>query len=164
MIDTTCIDITLLSILCFLDPFPYCFHLIFHFLDHLWFHKEPILKPIPTQRRLTWSPVKKLKRRHLNGALITVVICKLCQWKEFFPMLLLVHHVHTQHILQYLVFSFGLPICLRVIHGTKVKLGSQGLLEASPKSSCKHRSLIGYDPLRHTIKSHNPTDKKSSYV
>jgi hypothetical protein len=142
------IDITLLSILRFFDPLSYCFHLLFHLLYHFWSHQDPILKPIPNQRRLTRSPIKKLERHHLNGALVIVVICEFYQWKEFFPMLLLFHHVHAQHVFQDLVCSFGLPICIRVICSTKVKLGSQGLLETSPKSSSKHRSSIRYNPLR----------------
>jgi len=77
---------------------------------------------------------------------------------------MLVHHVHKQHILQDLVHSFCLPICLWVICCTKVKLGSQGILETSPKSSYKHRSSIGYDPLRKSMKYHNIADKKSSCV
>ena len=47
-------------------------------------------------------------------------------------MLLLVHHIHAQHVFQGLVRSFGLPVRLWVIRSTKVKLGSQGLLEAIP--------------------------------
>jgi hypothetical protein len=77
---------------------------------------------------------------------------------------MLIHHVHTQHILQDLVRSFCFPIFLLVIHSTKVKLGSQGLLESSPKSSCKHRSSIKYDPFRYTMQYHYLADKKSSYV
>jgi hypothetical protein len=164
MVDTVRIDITLLLILCFFDPLYYCFHVIFHFLDHFWSHQDPILKLIPTQRHLTWSPVKKHEIGHLNGALITVVICKFYQWQEFLPMLLLVHHVHTQHILQDLVCSFGLPVCLWVIRGAKFKLGSQGLLESSSKSSGKHQYSIGYNPLRHVVQPHNITDENSSYV
>ena len=122
------IDITLLSILRFLYPLSYGFHLVFHFLDHFRSPQDPILKPIPTQRRPTRSPVKKLERCHLNGALIIVVVCKFYQWQEFFPTLLLVHHIHTQHILQDLVCSLDLPVCFWVICDTKVKLGSQGLL------------------------------------
>jgi hypothetical protein len=164
MVETMCIGITLLSILRFLDPLFYSFHLIFHFLDHFWSHQDPILKPIPTQRCLTWSPVKKLEWFHLNGALLGVVIRKFYQWKEFFPILLLVHNVHAQHILQGLVCSFNLTVCLRVIRGTKFKLGSQDLLETSPKSSSKHRSSIGYNPLTHAMQPHNIFDENSSYV
>jgi len=142
----------------FLDHFSYRFHLLFHFLDLFWSYEDPILKLIPTQRCLTWSPVKKLKRHHLNGALIVVVVCKLYQWQELFPKLFLVYHVHMQNILQDLVLSFCLPVCLWVI------FGSQGLLETTPKSSRKHRSMIGYGPFRHTMQSQYLTDKKSSYV
>jgi hypothetical protein len=45
---------------------------------------------------------------------------------------------------------------------TKVKLGSQGILETSPRSSCKHRSSIRYDPFRHAKQSHNIAGKNSS--
>jgi hypothetical protein len=137
-VNTVRIGITLLSILRFFDPLSYCFHFIFHFLDRFWSHQDPILKPIPTQRRLTRSPVKKLEKHHLNGALVTFVICEFYQWQEFFPTLMLVHHVHVQHVFQDLVCSFGLLVYLRVICSTKVKLGSQGLLETSPKLSSKH--------------------------
>jgi hypothetical protein len=78
-------------------------------------------------------------------------------------MSLLVHHIHAQHFFQDLVCSFGLPISLRVIRNTKFKLGSQGLLETSPKSSGKHHSSIINNPLRHTMKPHNITDENSSY-
>jgi hypothetical protein len=151
MVETVCIDINLLSILCFFDPLSYCLHLIFHFLYFLWSHQDPIVKMIQTQRHPTRSPINKLERHHLNGALVTVVICEFYTWKELFPMLLLVHHVHEKHVFQDLVFSFGLLVCLRVIHSTKVKLGSQGLLETSPKSSSKHRSSIRYNPLGHAM-------------
>ena len=76
-VDSTHIDITLLSILRFFNPLSYGLNLLFHFLDHFWSHQDPILKPIQTQGRPTWSPVKKLERRHLNGALVTVVVSKL---------------------------------------------------------------------------------------
>jgi hypothetical protein len=146
-VDTTPIDITLMSILHFLDPLSYIFHLIFHFLDHFWSHQDPILKSIPNQRHLTRLSIKKLEGHHLNGALVIVVIGEFYQWKEFFPTLMLVHHLHVQHVFQVLFHSFILLISLQVIHSTKVKLGSEGLLETSPKSSSKHRSSIGYNPL-----------------
>jgi hypothetical protein len=79
-------------------------------------------------------------------------------------MFLLVHHANTQHIFQDLVHHFYLPVYFRVICGIKVKLGFHGLLETSPKSSCKHQSSIRYDPFRLAMKSHNLTDKNSSYV
>jgi hypothetical protein len=146
-----CINIIVLLIMRFLDPLSYCFHLIFHFLDHLWFHRDPILKSIPTQKHPTWSPIKKLKRGHLNGALLTVLISEFYQWQEFFPMLMLVHHVHVKHVFQDLVCLFGFLFYIRVIRGTKVKLGSQGLLETSPKLPSKHRFSIGYNPLRNAM-------------
>jgi hypothetical protein len=71
------IGITLLSILCFFYPLSYGLHLLFHFLDGFWSHQDPILKPIPTQGHPTLSPIKKLKRRHLNGSLVTVVVSEL---------------------------------------------------------------------------------------
>jgi hypothetical protein len=62
-----------------------------------------------TQRHLKQSPIKKLERHHLNGALVTIVICEFYQWQELFPMLLLVHHVHVQPVFQDLVCSFVYP-------------------------------------------------------
>jgi hypothetical protein len=109
-------------------------------------------------------PVKKLQRLHLNGALVVIVVSELYYRKEFFPTLLLVHQIHAQHVLQGLVSSLSFPISLQVIRSTKVKLGSQGLLETHPKSSSKQRSSIGYNPLRHAMQPHNITDENSSYV
>jgi hypothetical protein len=157
-------DINFLSILHFLDPLSYSLHLIFPFLDHFWSHQGPILKSIPTKRCLTRSPIKKLEGHHLNVALVIIVIGEFYQWKEFFPMLLLVHHIHAKHVFQGLVHSFDLPVSVQVIPSTKVKLDSQGLLETSPKLSSKHRSSIGYNPLRYTLQPHNLTDENSSYV
>jgi hypothetical protein len=125
--DTMCIDITLLAILHFLGVLSYSLHLIFQLLDRFSSHQDPILKSIPTQRNLTWSPIKDIKRRHLNRALVNVFIREFYMWKKFFSMLLLVHHIHAQHVFQGLLYSFGLPICLRVICSTKFKSGSQGL-------------------------------------
>jgi hypothetical protein len=150
-VDMVHINITLVLILLFFNPLYYCLDLFFHFLDHLWSHQDPILQLILNQRRPTWSTVKKLERHHINGALVTVVISKFYQWPEFFPTLLLVHHIHAQHVLQGLFRSFVLPVSLQVIHSTEVKLGSQGLLETSPKLSSKHRSPIRYNPLRHAM-------------
>ena len=42
------IDITLLSIMCFLDPFYYRLHFLFQLLDRFWSYQDPILKLIPT--------------------------------------------------------------------------------------------------------------------
>jgi hypothetical protein len=123
-----------------------------------------MLKPIQNQRHLTFSPINKLERHHLNGALVAIVINKFYQWKEFFPTLFLVHHILVQHVFQDLVCLFDLLVSLQVIHRSNVKLGSQGLLETSPKLSSKHRSSIGYNPLRHAMHPHNLTDKNSSYV
>jgi hypothetical protein len=129
MVNTTRICITLGSILRFLDPLSYSFHLIFHFLDLLLVPPGPYPQVIPNSRHLTRSPIKKMERHHLNGALVNVVISEFYKWKLFLPMLPLVHHVHSQHIFHGLVRSFGLPVSLQVICSTKVKLGSQGLLE-----------------------------------
>jgi hypothetical protein len=101
---------------------------------------------------------------HFNGALITIVIFEFYQWKKFLPTLILVHHIHTQHILQDFIFLFSLPVHIWVIRGTKVKLGSKCLLESSPKSSSKHRSSIGYNPLRNAMQPHNSSDENTSYV
>jgi hypothetical protein len=163
-VNVMCIGITFLSILRFFNPLSYHLHFLFHFLDRFWSYQDPILKMILAQRCLTQFPIKKLKRYHLNVALIVVVVRKLYQWQELFPQLFLVHHAHMQHIFQDLVRSFYLSISIWVIHDAKVKLGSQGLLETSPKSSCKHRSSIGYDPLGNAMQSHNLADKNSSYV
>jgi hypothetical protein len=76
-VNTMCININFMSILHFFNPMSYRLHLFFHFLNHLWSYQEPILKSIPTQRRPTWSSIKKLKRFHLNGTLIVVAVCKL---------------------------------------------------------------------------------------
>ena len=131
-VDTVRISITLLLILRLFDPLSYCFHLIFHFLHRFWSHQDPILKPIQTQGCLTGLPLKKPERCHLNGSLITFFICKFYQWQEFFPILLLVHHIHAQHVFQGLVCMFCMSIRLWVIRSTKVKLSSQGLLETRP--------------------------------
>jgi hypothetical protein len=109
------INITLLSILHFFNSLSYNFHLFFHFLDFFWSYQDPILNSIPAQWHLTRSPVKKLKRCHLNDTLIVFVVCKFYNWQELFPTFLLVHYIHTQHIFQNLVHYLYLPICLRVI-------------------------------------------------
>jgi hypothetical protein len=137
-VNMMCININLFPILLIFNPLYYRLHLFFHLLDNFWPYQDPILKSIPTQWRLTRSPVKKLKLCHLNGTLLAIFVCKLYQWQEIFPILLLVDYIHTQHILQNLVRSFYLPICLGVIRCTKVQLCSQGLFETGPKSSCKH--------------------------
>jgi hypothetical protein len=163
-VDMVRIVITLLPFMHFFTPLFYCLHFLFHFLDSFCSHQDPILKPIQTQRCLIQSPINKRERRHLYGALVIVVIREFHQWQEFFPMILLVHHVHVQHVLQGLVCLFGLPISLQVIHRTEVKLGSQGLMETRPKSSSKHQCTIGYNPLRYAIQHHNLTDENYSYV
>jgi hypothetical protein len=76
-VDSVRIGITLLLILCFFNPLSYGLHFLFHFLDRFWSHQDPILKPIPTQGHPTWWPIKKIKKCHLNGALVTVVVSEL---------------------------------------------------------------------------------------
>jgi hypothetical protein len=67
-VDSVRIGITLRSILRFFYPLSYGFHFLFHFLDRFWSHQDSILQLIPTQGRLTWSPIRNSK-----GAILMVL-------------------------------------------------------------------------------------------
>jgi hypothetical protein len=55
-------------------------------------------------------------------AVLTVIICKLCEWEQAGPVVLLVIDEDPQVGLQGLILSLYLPICLWVECGTQVSL------------------------------------------
>src|ERR1700720_2105527 len=75
----------------------------------------------------------------------SIVKSKLGQWKESFPVILLVVAVHTQILFQSLVCLFGLSIAFRVISRSKVKLHIQSLSERSEEMENELGSVVGCD-------------------
>jgi hypothetical protein len=59
--------------------------------------------------------IECFKRCHLDAILVTVVIRKLNQWQTLVPAALVVHYASFENILQYLVLSLSLAICLWMI-------------------------------------------------
>src|ERR1700722_16503659 len=62
------------------------------------------------------------ERKNTRCSTRSIVKSKLGQWKESFPVILLVVAVHTQILFQSLICSFSLPIAFGVISGSEVKL------------------------------------------
>src|SRR6185312_15235805 len=62
----------------------------------------------------------------------------------------------SQHILQHLVGSLCLPICLRVISRTEMQLRIQRIMELLPEPRSKLRPSVRYDLIGHTMQADNP--------
>src|SRR3984957_802070 len=85
------------------------------------------------------------ERRNTRCSTRSIVKSKLDQWKESFPVILLVVAVHTQILFQSLICSFSLPIAFRVISGSEVKLHIQSLSERSEEVGNELGSTVGRD-------------------
>jgi len=58
------------------------------------------------------DPVICKEWRVLDGLLISIVVCKFCQWEVTTPIVLLVVDVYPEVLFQYGIGSFGLSVCL----------------------------------------------------
>ncbi|MGZ7142598.1 hypothetical protein ACXWOE_09255, partial [Streptococcus pyogenes] len=75
---------------------------------------------VPTQRGATLSSEQGFIWGHLDAGLVTVVVGELSVGETTIPCALEVQGTCSKHVLQDLVNSFCLPICLRVVGSTEI--------------------------------------------
>ena len=93
------ICIYFMYVLCCLQILIYYLYFLFHFYQCVCSNQHHVNWITPTDGSITTFPIQCLKWTHPKILLIPIFIIKLNQWKVLLPFLLLVHHVHPQHIL-----------------------------------------------------------------
>jgi len=87
------------------------------------------------------------------------VVTKVCLHRstrvvsELYPISLLMHHIHPQHVLQYPLDPLCLSICMQMISCTKGQLCSQTYKQLILELGSEFHIPIWHDLLRNTIKS-----------
>jgi hypothetical protein len=97
----------------------YLLYQLFCILDNIWTEYLPLANLIPIQQSSALPTVQGLERRLPQTGLITIVIGKFCKWQAFISASTILNSAGSKHILQHLVGSLCLPICLRMIGGTE---------------------------------------------
>jgi hypothetical protein len=93
----------------------------------------PLANLIPIQRSPAFPTIQGLERGFLQTGLITVVIRKLCVRQAFILAGTILNSTSPKHILQHLVGSLCLPICLRMISSTEAQLRIQQIMQLLPE-------------------------------
>ena len=128
------VAVTLLPGLGNLQVLSYNSNLLFSFIDHFRTEEWPLSGFRPTQRSPTFSSIENLKGSHLPTSLITVVVGELGEGKILFPTFTEGDETCPKHVLQNLVYPFGLTISLKMISRTEGETGSHSSLEVLPES------------------------------
>ena len=90
-----CIYILLLPILGLSESLPNLCHLLFHVLDKLRSNGYSILNPIPTQGCPARASTQGFIVWHTYGRMMPIVIGKFGKVQVFFPLNLVIHHIHS---------------------------------------------------------------------
>src|SRR6185437_7105442 len=127
------ICIALLPTLCNPQILP---HILYHLLC-IFYNvraKELLLTNlIPIKRSHALSAIQCLKGGLLQTGLVAVVVGKLSIRQALIPTGTVLNSTSSQHILQHLIGSLCLPICLRMIGGTEAQLRIQRIMELLPE-------------------------------
>jgi hypothetical protein len=73
----------------------------------------------PIERGSASSPIEGFKRGHPKAGLITVVIGKLREGQAIFPFGSISENAGSKHVLEDLIYPFGLSSGLRMIGGAE---------------------------------------------
>lgn len=110
---------------------------------------------IPKERGSTRSAIQCFKGRHLQAGLKAVVVRELCIRNVLIPTLSKVYSTSSKHVFKDLIHTLCLSICLGVIGCAEVESGSQGFMQALPKSRRELRTSVGYYPFEHSKQANN---------
>jgi hypothetical protein len=127
------IRIALLTSLCDPQVLSYLLYQLLCLLDNMRTEYVPLANLIPIQRSSALPTVQGLERRLPQTVLITVVIGKFCKRQAFIPAGTILNSAGSKHILQHLIGSLYLPICLRMIGGTETQLRIQRIMQLLPE-------------------------------
>jgi hypothetical protein len=130
---TTHIRIALLTSLCNPQVLSHLLYQLFCLLNNIRTKYLPLTNLIPIQRSPALPTVQSLERRLLQTGLITVVIRKLCIRQTLITAGTILNSTSSKHILQHLVGSLCLPICLRMVGGTEAQLRIQRIMQLLPE-------------------------------
>jgi hypothetical protein len=128
------ICIALLTSLCDPQVLSYLLYQLFCILDNIRTEYLPLANLPPIQWSSALPTVQGVEMRLPQTGLITVVIGKFCKRQTFIPAGTILNSAGSKHILQHLVGSLCLPICLRMIGGTETQLRIQRIMQLLPES------------------------------
>jgi hypothetical protein len=124
-ISTMNIRVALLTSLCDPQVLSHLLHQLFCLFNNIRTKHLPLANLIPIQRSPALPTIQGLERRFLQTGLVTIVIRELCKRQAFIPAGTILNRTGSKHILQHLVGSLCLPICLRMISGAETQLRIQ---------------------------------------
>src|SRR3954469_10639902 len=92
----------------------------------------------------------------MKTSLVIVVIRELSIRQVVIPTRTIIQCASSQHILQDLIDSLGLPICLRMERCTELQPGAQGLMQLTPKLRSKLSTSIRHNLAWNSMQTHDP--------
>ena len=102
---------------------------------------EPLLdRQVCTLKCVEW--------RAAQGRVEAIVVGELGHWQPGTPVVLLVHHIGSEVLLQCLVLALHLPISLWVEHHTQLPFDPEEVAQRQPKLGCKDCTTVRDDSLR----------------
>jgi hypothetical protein len=132
-ISMTNIRVALLTSLCDPQVLSHLLHQPFCLFNNFRTKYLPLANLIPIQQSSALSTIQGLERRFLQTGQIAVIVQKLYVRQAFIPAGTILNSTGSKHILQHLVGSLCLPICLRMISGAETQLRIQRIMQLLPE-------------------------------
>jgi hypothetical protein len=107
--------------------------LVLGFLQYVGSENLPFSSLILKQRCSTPTTIQHLEWCHLQTLLIAIVVGEFGIWQTLILTSSILQSIDSQHVLQNLIYPFGLTIGLRMISRTEAQLGIQGFMQPLPK-------------------------------
>jgi hypothetical protein len=114
---------------------------------------HPLARLNPVHTCTAATTIQSFEGWHLETLLIPVVIRELSQWQTPVPLVRIVQHPSSEHILQNLIYPLRLTIGLRMISRALDHMCSQGSMQLFIKRSNELWSSIRNDGLWHTMQT-----------
>lgn len=88
----------------------------------------------------------------LQSRLNTAIDCEFSYWEKHGPIVLRLPGEESEVLLDFFVYLFSLPIHLRVVHGRKLAIDTELLVQSFDESGCELRSSVTDDASGEAVK------------
>ena len=92
--------------------------------------------------------LKRVEWRAAQGGVETIVVGELGHWQPGTPVVLLVHHIGPEVLLQCLVLALHLPVSLWVEQCAQLPFDPEEVVQGQPKLGCKDCTMVRDGSLR----------------
>src|ERR1044071_909316 len=89
-------------------------------------------------------------------SLVTIVVRELSIRQVVIPTRTIIQRTSSQHILQDLIDSLGVPICLRMERCTELQPSAQGLMQLTPTLRSKLSTSVRNNLAWNSMQTHDP--------